>query len=222
MSFSTSVAAYHVSVNVTTSHAVSSLYYVLISAHVDSSRKRSVGVRPRTFNFYCECNRQSLCALCTHSDRLVAKSPSCCSCPVFVCCLQPLRFAICDPVLLCAIGCCQESGKISSSMFLIVIDLIQLLHVYAKHYEANGQVLLIRIIRYSLDGKHFYLNSNSQPTIPSRPGACAGNKLWPLPLAFYLSPHNQAVFLAYMVVLKKSVNVGLAAFLIFITALVKL
>ena len=29
----------------------------------------------------------------------------------------------------------------------------QLLHVYAKHYEGNGQVLLIRIVRYSLDGK---------------------------------------------------------------------
>lgn len=28
----------------------------------------------------------------------------------------------------------------------------QLLHVYAKNYEGNGQTLLIRMIRYSLDG----------------------------------------------------------------------
>ena len=28
----------------------------------------------------------------------------------------------------------------------------QLLHVYAKNYEGNGKVLLIRMVRYSLDG----------------------------------------------------------------------
>ena len=28
----------------------------------------------------------------------------------------------------------------------------KLIHVYAKNYEANGQTLLIRIVRYSLDG----------------------------------------------------------------------
>ncbi|KAK1232809.1 hypothetical protein PQX77_004035 [Marasmius sp. AFHP31] len=64
----------------------------------------------------------------------------------------------------------------------------QLIHVYAKHYEGNGQLLLIRMIRYSLDG---------------------------VILA-------QAVFLAYMVVLKKEVNVGLSAFLIAFTAVVKI
>ncbi|RDB18089.1 Calcium permeable stress-gated cation channel 1 [Hypsizygus marmoreus] len=64
----------------------------------------------------------------------------------------------------------------------------QLIHVYAKQYEANGQLLLIRIVRYSLDG---------------------------LILA-------QAVFLAYMVVLRRSTNVGLAAFLIVFTALTKI
>ncbi|KAL0580621.1 hypothetical protein V5O48_001351 [Marasmius crinis-equi] len=64
----------------------------------------------------------------------------------------------------------------------------QLIHVYAKHYEGNGQLLMIRMIRYSLDG---------------------------LILA-------QAVFLAYMVVLKKEVNVGLSAFLIAFTAVVKI
>ncbi|CAK5284161.1 unnamed protein product [Mycena citricolor] len=64
----------------------------------------------------------------------------------------------------------------------------QLIHVYAKNYENNGQVLLIRMVRYSLDG---------------------------LLLA-------QVVFLIYMVVLKKEVNVGLAAFLIVFTAFAKL
>ena len=29
---------------------------------------------------------------------------------------------------------------------------LQLIHVYAKNYEGNGQLLLIRIVRYSLDG----------------------------------------------------------------------
>ena len=29
----------------------------------------------------------------------------------------------------------------------------QLLHVYAKNYEGNGQNLLIRLVRFSLDGK---------------------------------------------------------------------
>ena len=33
-----------------------------------------------------------------------------------------------------------------------MLMVLQLLHVYAKNYEANGQVLLIRMVRYSLDG----------------------------------------------------------------------
>ncbi|KAI0270050.1 hypothetical protein BC834DRAFT_864712 [Gloeopeniophorella convolvens] len=64
----------------------------------------------------------------------------------------------------------------------------QFLHVYAKNYEGNGQMILIRIIRYSLDG---------------------------LMLA-------QAVFLAYMAVLKKEVNVALSAVLIVLTTLAKI
>ncbi|KAH9480428.1 CSC1-like protein [Psilocybe cubensis] len=63
-----------------------------------------------------------------------------------------------------------------------------LIHVYAKNYEGEGRVLIIRIIRYTLDGLIL----------------------------------SQAVFLAYMVVLKKSVNVGLAGFLIVFTVFVKL
>ncbi|KAJ6508720.1 hypothetical protein C8R45DRAFT_815696 [Mycena sanguinolenta] len=68
----------------------------------------------------------------------------------------------------------------------------QLLHVYAKNYELNGQVLLIRLARYSLDGE-----------------------LLGLLLA-------QTVFMAYMIVLKKTVNVGLSAFLVVFTIIVKL
>ena len=34
---------------------------------------------------------------------------------------------------------------------------MQLLHVYAKNYEGNGQIILIRIVRYSLDGKSSHL-----------------------------------------------------------------
>ncbi|PPQ91695.1 hypothetical protein CVT25_012908 [Psilocybe cyanescens] len=64
----------------------------------------------------------------------------------------------------------------------------QLIHVYAKNYEGEGRLLIIRIVRYTLDGLTL----------------------------------TQAVFLAYMVVLKKSVNVGLAGFLIVLTVFVKL
>jgi hypothetical protein len=37
----------------------------------------------------------------------------------------------------------------------------QLIHVYAKNYEGNGQTMLIRIVRYSLDGqsRSFVLSS---------------------------------------------------------------
>jgi hypothetical protein len=31
---------------------------------------------------------------------------------------------------------------------------LQLLHVYAKNYEGDGRVILIRLVRYSLDGNH--------------------------------------------------------------------
>ncbi|KAI0052720.1 hypothetical protein FA95DRAFT_1258418 [Auriscalpium vulgare] len=63
----------------------------------------------------------------------------------------------------------------------------QLIHVYAKNYEGNGRTILIRLIRYSLDG---------------------------LVLA-------QAVFLAYMAVLRKEVNVALSGVLIVFTVVVK-
>jgi hypothetical protein len=29
----------------------------------------------------------------------------------------------------------------------------KLLHVYAKNYEGNGRLILIRLVRYSLDGE---------------------------------------------------------------------
>ncbi|KIL63242.1 hypothetical protein M378DRAFT_80006 [Amanita muscaria Koide BX008] len=65
--------------------------------------------------------------------------------------------------------------------------LVQFIHVYARSYEGNGHVILIRIVRYSLDG---------------------------LILA-------QAVFLSYMVVLRRVTNVGLSAVLVATTLLVK-
>lgn len=64
----------------------------------------------------------------------------------------------------------------------------QFIHVYAKNYECNGRILLIRMVRYSLDGLMF----------------------------------SQFVFLAYMAVLKKTVNLALAAVLFIITLAVKL
>ncbi|KAF5382774.1 hypothetical protein D9615_002912 [Tricholomella constricta] len=115
-------------------------------------RKRAVGVRPRTFNFYYWLPNHLLVIHVL------------------------LLFSVLNPFVL----------PFGTLYFLVQYGV--LIHVYAKHYEANGQLILIRIVRYSLDG---------------------------LILA-------QAVFLAYMVVLKKSVNVGLAAFLIVITSVIKL
>ncbi|KAF7422401.1 hypothetical protein PC9H_010557 [Pleurotus ostreatus] len=119
-------------------------------------RKRTVGLRPRTLNFYYWLPNHLLVIHVL------------------------LLFTVLNPVVIpfATVYFFFETGVIKN----------QLIHVYAKHYEFNGQVLLIRIVRYSLDG---------------------------LMLC-------QAVFLAYMVVLKKTVNVGLAACLIIITAFVKL
>ncbi|KAL0069815.1 hypothetical protein AAF712_003085 [Marasmius tenuissimus] len=126
------------------------------SSVTPTRRKRAVGIRPRTLNFYYW--------LPTHLLVIHVL----------------LVFSVLNPFVL-PFGCIYffvETGVMKN----------QLIHVYAKHYEGNGQLLLIRMIRYSLDG---------------------------LILA-------QAVFLAYMVVLKKEVNVGLAGFLIAFTAVVKI
>ncbi|KAG7088362.1 hypothetical protein E1B28_012366 [Marasmius oreades] len=119
-------------------------------------RKRAVGIRPRTLNFYYW--------LPTHLLVIHVL----------------LLFSVLNPFVL-PFGCIYffvETGVVKN----------QLIHVYAKHYEGNGQLLLIRMIRYSLDG---------------------------LILA-------QSVFLAYMVVLKREVNVGLAGFLVAFTAIMKI
>ncbi|KAI0755185.1 hypothetical protein C8Q80DRAFT_1093766 [Daedaleopsis nitida] len=119
-------------------------------------RKRAMGIRPRTFNYYYWLPNH---VLVIH---------------------VLLVFALLNPLVI----------PFAMIYFLFERTIIknQLLHVYAKNYEGNGQVLLIRIVRYSLDG---------------------------LILA-------QVVFLAYMVVNKKTVNVGLSAVLIIVTAVYKL
>ncbi|KIY72425.1 DUF221-domain-containing protein [Cylindrobasidium torrendii FP15055 ss-10] len=89
-------------------------------------------------------------------------------------------FAVLNPFVL-PFGCIYffvESGLVKN----------QLIHVYAKNYEGNGKLLLVRLTRYSLDGLIL----------------------------------SHAVFLAYMVVLKKTVNVALAAVLIILTTLFKI
>ncbi|KAF9019032.1 hypothetical protein BDZ89DRAFT_1093998 [Hymenopellis radicata] len=74
----------------------------------------------------------------------------------------------------------------------------QLIHIYAKNYEGDGKLILIRIVRYSLDGRLIWSSLK------------------------YLLIHLQGVFLAYMVVLKKTANVGLAAVLIILTSIFKI
>jgi hypothetical protein len=99
-----------------------------------------------------------------------------------------------------------------------------LIHVYAKHYEANGHLILIRVVRYSLDGDYLHAliglmlialrrfdpQSSQYAILRKFRNPC-------LNLESY-----QAVFLAYMVVLKKGVNVGLAAVLIVLTSIIKI
>ncbi|KAJ7212056.1 hypothetical protein GGX14DRAFT_621525 [Mycena pura] len=119
-------------------------------------RKRAVGTRPRTFNFYYW--------LPTH---------------LLVIHVQML-FMVLNPFVI----------PFGAFYFFIEAGVVknQLLHVYAKNYEGNGQTILVRMVRYSLD-------------------------------ALILS---QTVFMAYMIVLKKNANVGLAAFLVVFTSIVKL
>ncbi|KAF8634132.1 hypothetical protein AX15_001064 [Amanita polypyramis BW_CC] len=119
-------------------------------------RKRSVDIRPRTFNYYYWI-----------PNHLLALHVL-------------LLFSILNPFVL----------PFGALYFSIQTGIIknQFIHVYAKKYEGNGKLILVRVIRYSFDGKHAV----------------------------------RAVFLAYMVVLKKSVNVGLTAFLIAATAITKI
>ncbi|KAJ7761531.1 hypothetical protein DFH07DRAFT_815308 [Mycena maculata] len=119
-------------------------------------RKRAVGTRPRTFNFYYWL-------------------------PMHLLVLHVLLlFMVLNPFVI----------PFGAFYFFIEAGIIknQLIHVYAKNYEGNGQVILIRMARYSLDGLVL----------------------------------SQTVFMVYMIVLKKTVNVGLAAFLIVFTTVVKL
>ncbi|KAH9936413.1 uncharacterized protein B0H18DRAFT_1091982 [Fomitopsis serialis] len=83
-------------------------------------RKRAVGIRPRTFNYYYWLPNHTLVL------HIV------------------VVFAVLNPLIIpfAFLYFCVESGVIRN----------QLLHVYAKNYEGNGQTLLIRIIRYSCDG----------------------------------------------------------------------
>ncbi|KAJ7675759.1 hypothetical protein DFH06DRAFT_977107 [Mycena polygramma] len=119
-------------------------------------RKRAVGTRPRTFNFYYW--------LPTHL--LVVH--------------VMMLFMVLNPIVI----------PFGAFYFFIEAGVVknQLIHVYAKNYEGNGQLILIRIARYSLDGLIL----------------------------------SQTVFMAYMIVLKKTVNFALAAVLIIFTTAVKL
>ncbi|THH23170.1 hypothetical protein EUX98_g8009 [Antrodiella citrinella] len=119
-------------------------------------RKRAVGIRPRTFNYYYWLPNHLLVIHVL------------------------LVFSILNPLVI-------PFGFLYFCVEIIVIR-NQLLHVYAKNYEGNGQNLLIRLVRYSLDGLVL----------------------------------SQVVFMAYMVVLKKTANVAVSAILILLTAMAKM
>ncbi|KAH9912692.1 uncharacterized protein BXZ73DRAFT_107327 [Epithele typhae] len=119
-------------------------------------RKRAMGIRPRTFNYYYWLPNH---VLVMH---------------------VLLVFSLLNPLVI----------PFALVYFAVQRTVIknQLLHVYAKNYEGNGKLLLIRMVRYSLDGLIL----------------------------------SQVVFLAYMVVNKKTVNVAISAVLIIVTAAYKM
>ncbi|GJE98516.1 hypothetical protein PsYK624_147480 [Phanerochaete sordida] len=88
--------------------------------HQVTPRKRSVGIRPRTFNFYYWLPNHLLVIHIL------------------------LLFAVLNPLVL-------PFGLLYFCVETVIVK-NQLLNVYAKNYEGNGQALLIRLIRYSLDG----------------------------------------------------------------------
>jgi hypothetical protein len=51
---------------------------------------------------------------------------------------------------------------------------LQLIHVYAKNYEGNGRLILIRLVRYSLDGEFVFWLYESMYSQLSRFDAVAG------------------------------------------------
>ncbi|TFK28073.1 hypothetical protein FA15DRAFT_585271 [Coprinopsis marcescibilis] len=83
-------------------------------------RKRKVGTRPRTLNYYYWLPNHLLVIHIL------------------------LVFGLLNPFVLPfgAIYFFVQSGIIKN----------QFIHVYAKHYEGNGKMILIRLVRYSLDG----------------------------------------------------------------------
>ncbi|EJD50636.1 hypothetical protein AURDEDRAFT_112230 [Auricularia subglabra TFB-10046 SS5] len=83
-------------------------------------RRREVGTRPRTFNFYYWLPNHVLVVTIT----------------ILFSCLTPLVIPF--AVLYFAVE--------------VVVIKNQLLHVYSKKYENDGKIILIRIVRYSLDG----------------------------------------------------------------------
>ncbi|KAI5117451.1 hypothetical protein M0805_005828 [Coniferiporia weirii] len=83
-------------------------------------RKRAVGIRPRTFNYYYWLPNHVLVVILA------------------------LVFSVLNPLLMPFV-------LIYFSVESVVIK-NQLLHVYAKNYEGNGSLILIRFGRYTLDG----------------------------------------------------------------------
>lgn len=77
--------------------------------------------------------------------------------------------------------------------------------MYAKNYEANGSLLLIRLGRYSLDGLILAQVSAEGLSVFS----------WGLTLF-------KVVFLGFLAVVKKEVHVGLTAVMIVATILSKI
>jgi hypothetical protein len=125
-------------------------------------RKRNVGIRPRTFNYYCKLSRLAPApggVLTRPFPRLASQPPSCDSHPFRLRRAQPAGHAIWTNLLYGREKCqslCDASECIANILSILVVIKNQFLHVYAKNYEENGQRILIRIIRYSLDGMSFF------------------------------------------------------------------
>lgn len=135
-------------------------------------RKRAVGIRPRTFNYYCEmiANNHSLAYVLTLWVDWLPNHTLVLHVVVVFAVLNPLVIPFAFLYFCVESRMCVSStlGTLSDLRSVVIRNQVrtlcyvwpsvlpavhQLYHVYAKNYEGNGQTLLIRIVRYSCDGR---------------------------------------------------------------------
>lgn len=92
------------------------------------------------------------------SYSFLCSTPLCCLSGLFISSWRPVS-RMCPRVIISHLVTGRSRKESSTQLFEVhkthagsLIQISQLIHVYAKNYEANGQLILIRVLRYSLDG----------------------------------------------------------------------